>query len=85
MKTKKQIKALKKQIVTNSAVNVGFHNTIIKALPIYATIEAVKNISLNGYININTPEADTRNIFVTEAIKVTSYQDFKELTKYFFS
>nr|WP_297310216.1 hypothetical protein [uncultured Flavobacterium sp.] len=84
MKTKKQIKALKREIVTNSAVNIGFYNTIINALPIYATIEAVKNISVSGYININTPEAEATNILVTEAIKVTSYQDFKELVKYFF-
>lgn len=83
MKTKKQIKALKKEIIEKGAYNVGFLNKITKALPTYATIEAVKNISINGHININTSETEALNIFVTEAIKATSYQDFKELKKYF--
>ena len=82
--TQKQLKKLKKEIIEASAINVGYHCGIMQSLPNYAIIEAVKTISVSGLLNSDTGEAEAQNIIVTEAIKATSFQDFKELAKFFF-
>ena len=81
MEAKKQIKALKKRIVNESALNVGYNFTIFQKLPVYAITQALKEISANDTI---TDESEIKNIFITEAIKNTNYQDFKEIAPCFF-
>lgn len=84
MKSQKEIKRLKKNIVENSAVNAGYYSTIIQNIPSYALIEAVKEIASKGLIKEMTGNADAENIIVTEAVKSMSFQDFKEVYKFFF-
>lgn len=81
MKTKKQIKELKKRIVKESALNVGYNFTIFQKLPVYAITQALKEINTNDAI---TDDTKIQNIFITEAIKNTNYQDFKEIAPCFF-
>lgn len=84
MRTKKGLKRLKKRIVEESAINVGYHNSVINSLPEYAMIEAIKEISTNGWVNNQTPDAEVINMLVSESVKQCNYQDFKEVSKYFF-
>ena len=81
--TQKQLKDLKKDIIANSAVNIGYHYSIMQKLPNYALIEAVKEISSARLISLETQEAEAQNIIVTEAIKAMNFQDSKEVAKFF--
>jgi len=82
--TKKQIKALKKDIVNNTAVNVGYYESVLDNIPSYAMIEAIKEMTTTGLISKETKDADIKNILVTESVKQMSYQDFKDVSKFFF-
>lgn len=82
--TKKQIKALKKDIVNNTAINVGYYDSLLNNLPAYAMLEAIKEITKNGLINKETKDSDIKNILITESIKNMNYQDFKDVSKFFF-
>ena len=80
--TKKQIKKLKNEIISESALEVGYATAVINKIPVYALIEAVKNIS--EFISVNTSDINIQNRLVTESVKVMNYQDFKEIKDYFF-
>lgn len=79
-----QIKRLKKSIVKESAINIGFNTSVINKLPEYAIIEAIRKIALILPNNSYTPDADIRNMLVTESVKAMNFQDFKEIKDYFF-
>lgn len=79
---KKEYKALKKEIVRETAINVGYWNEVLNHLPFYAVQEAYENAQ--DYIFSVTNEAEKNNIIVTEAVKAMNYQDFKKIAKYFF-
>lgn len=85
MATKKQIKDLKKEIIKESAVNVGYNKSVVQQLPTDAMLKAIRTISLGGWVNVDTPDANLENIFITEAVKEMSYQEFKDIAPYFFS
>ena len=40
MKSKRQIKAVKKDIATNTAISVGYRLSVMQALPSYAITDA---------------------------------------------
>lgn len=82
MKSKKQIKQLKKNISINTAVNIGYYSIVVEKLPSYVIIDAIKQIL--KYTTERSTDAEIENILVTEAIKSMNYQDFKEIEKYFF-
>ncbi len=84
MKTQKELKALKKEITDNSAINVGYYETILQNLPNYAITEALRIIGQNNLISGNESDKDRENIFVTECIDALNFQDFKEVSKFFF-
>lgn len=84
MKTQKELKRLKKDIVDRSAINIGYSSAILQNLPNYALIEALRIIGQNNLINGNESDADRQNIFVTECIDALNFQDFKEVSKFFF-
>lgn len=81
--TQKAIKAQKKEIVNQTAINCGYYETVINCLPIYAKIEAIKQTA--KLINHHTTDSELLNIIITEAVKACNFQDFKEFRNYFFN
>jgi len=87
----KQIKAIKKQIVEESAINVGYYESVIP--------EIIENIDPDTFYHLmgrssgewlleaakNNNRAEYQNILVSEAVKTMSYSDFKSIAHYFFS
>lgn len=83
--TQKSYKISKKEIVKESALNVGYVCRVLENIPDYALIEAVKEISLNGWIKPETDDTDIKNMLVSESVKNMNYQDFKKIAHYFFN
>lgn len=85
----KSIKEIKKEIVNESAVNIGYYEgTLQKILEVYPSVisEILSEssfISDGGLTGLSVPEID--NILITEAIKRLSYSEFKEVAHKFFS
>lgn len=87
----KQIKAIKKQIVEESAINVGYYESVIPAI--------IENIDPDTFYHLmgrssgewlleaakSNNRAEFQNIFVSEAVKTMSYSEFKTIAHYFFS
>ena len=84
MKTQKELKRLKKDIADRSAINIGYSSAILQNLPNYALIEAVRIITSNNLIKGDEGHADMENVLVTEAVDALNFQDFKEISKFFF-
>lgn len=84
MKTKKQIKQLKKEITTESAINIGYSMNVINHIPIYAICKAQKSICIDNLIHPYMDDVEITNVIITEAVKSMNYQDFKDIYKYFF-
>lgn len=82
---KKQYKQMKHEIVTETAIEVGYSYSILEKIPSYALLEAMKKLAISGYINNNTDHSDLQNMLVTESVKEMNYQDFKDIASYFFS
>lgn len=82
--TKKQYKELKKEIVCNSAIWVGFnydffnivnHDTLMRAIDEAVCFRSYSKMSI----------ADKNNFLATEIVKNSNYQEFKVYAPYFFS
>ncbi|MDT2887941.1 hypothetical protein [Lactococcus lactis] len=87
----KQIKAIKKQIVEESAINVGYYESVIP--------EIIENIDPDTFYHLmgrssgewlleaakSNNRAEFQNILVSEAVKTMSYSEFKTIAHYFFS
>lgn len=87
----KQIKAIKKQIVEESAINVGYYESVIS--------EIIENIDPDTFYHLmgrssgewlleaakSNNRAEFQNILVSEAVKTMSYSEFKTIAHYFFS
>lgn len=82
MKTKAEFKQLKKRISEETALNIGYYNEVLTILPEYSILEATRRAA--KLVSDNTPDAEVRNILVTESVKAMSYQDFKDIAGYFF-
>lgn len=78
----KQIKAKKKAVSENTAINVGYANAVFNKIPAYALILAVKECA--GFIGSVSKEKQIENILITESVKNMNYQDFREIENYFF-
>lgn len=81
-RTKKQIKSKKKAITENTAINVGYYNSVFNYLPAYALIPAIKEFA--ELISRTEKEKDIENILITESVKNMNYQDFRQIENYFF-
>lgn len=80
--TQKQIKAKKKAIVENTAINIGYAQAVFYEIPAYAMIKAIKENT--EIIKPNQKDIEVENILITESIKNMNYQDFKDIQNYFF-
>lgn len=80
-----ELKRLKKEVVDHSALEVGYFEGILSALPSYSLIEAVRSLSSNGWVTPSSSEAELQNLLISEAIKALNYQDFKDVAPYLFS
>lgn len=83
--SKRTYKNLKKEIVEDTALNVGYYPGVLGEINNYLLMDVVKEISLNGWITENTSDVDLQNMIVTESVKKMSYQEFKDVAEYFFS
>lgn len=81
----KQFKRMKREVEEETALGVGYFEGILEHIPSYPLAEAVKELSLNGWITPKTAIVDVQNMLVTESIKRMNYQDFKEVAPYLFS
>lgn len=81
-RTKKQIKSKKKAITENTAINVGYYNSVFNCLPAYALIPVIKEFA--ELISRTEKEKDIENILITESVKNMNYQDFRQIENYFF-
>ena len=79
--TKKQIKAKKREIVNNTALYVGYYNSVFNYLPAYALIPAIKEYA--EIISKMKTEKEIENLLITESVKNMNYQDFKKIENYF--
>ncbi len=82
MKNQKSLKNQKKEIVNKTALFVGYSMKVLNKLPIYAMIEGIKAVK---EISKTDDDNEIQNIFLTESIKNTNYQDFKNIATYFFN
>lgn len=80
---KKQIKAKKKDILEYTAINIGYHNSVLNHLPVYALIPVIKEFA--HLINNTSKDKDIENILITESVRKMNYQDFKQIEEYFFN
>ncbi|MFM0788408.1 hypothetical protein P7J41_05545 [Streptococcus suis] len=78
-------KELKKEVVEDTALNVGYFPGILQAIPDYAMMDAVRTIALDGWLTANTEDIAIHNMLVTESIKNLNFQDFKDVAPYLFS
>ncbi|MGV8957139.1 hypothetical protein [Lactococcus lactis] len=82
----KEIKALKKEIIEEGALNVGYYPRIIsKITELWPEMiaEFVKEIALQGLDVATISHPLILNLFVTKAIEKMNYQEFKILAPYF--
>lgn len=84
MRTKKQIKRLKAEIVRESAVEIGYNFHVLNHIPAYAILEACRKM-LTWHVLPSKKNPELQNILVTEAVRALNYQDFKEVASYFFN
>ena len=81
--SKQQIKKKKQEIVEVTAINVGYATAVFNQIPAYAMIAAFReNVDLISTMKTDT---DIMNLLVTESVRHMSYQDFKDIEKYFFN
>jgi hypothetical protein len=85
----KSLKALKKEIQEETAIDVGYFQGIVPAIlelePLYL-LDVMKNSGdLLQHFAKENKEAEFLNCFVTEAVRAMKYSDFKAVAKYFFS
>ena len=81
--SKQQIKKKKQEIVEVTAINVGYATAVFNQILAYAMIAAVReNVDLISTMKTDT---DIMNLLVTESVRHMSYQDFKDIEKYFFN
>lgn len=89
----KQIKALKKRIVEDSAMDVGYYESIIPAILEKIDPDMIFNIMggnsgsllLEIAQNYSSNAAEFNNIFVSEVIRNITYSEFKEVAHHFFT
>ena len=81
--TQRQIKAKKRAIVENSAINVGYYNSVFNYLPAYALFPAIKEFA--STISNMKNDKEIEDILITESVKNMNYQDFKDIQNYFFN
>lgn len=87
----KQIKAMKKQIVEESALNVGYYESVIPE--IIEKIDPDTFFKLMGMVSgewllkaaKSKDRAQFQNILVSEAVKHMSYSEFKTIANFFFN
>ncbi|MGG6831228.1 UNVERIFIED_CONTAM: hypothetical protein KB574_00030 [Streptococcus canis] len=79
-----QYKRMKKQVIEETAIGVGYFEGITSVIPFYAMIKAIRELS-RSYLVDKLNDAEVQNILVTESIKALNYQDFKEVAPYLFS
>ena len=84
MKTQKQLKKLKKDIANQTAINIGYYQSILQNIPNYAILVATRNICKMG-LKDKTTDSELENMMVTESINAMNFQDFKKVAKYFFN
>lgn len=82
---KRTYKELKKEIVRDTALNVGYYPKVINEINNDVLLDTIKEISLNGWITEKTKDIDLQNMIVTEAVRKMSYQEFKDIADNFFS
>ena len=84
METQKKLKKLKKDIANETAINIGYYQSILQNIPNYALLVATRNICKMG-LKDKTTDSELENMIVTESINAMNFQDFKKVTKYFFN
>lgn len=83
--TKKEIKALKKEISVNSAVYVGYYYSVFEMVDSQAVIRLIQDLSNEGYLPSNKQsDFNWDNFILTEYVRKIGYQEFKNLAPYFF-
>ncbi|EKF50420.1 hypothetical protein [Lactococcus garvieae] len=86
----KEIKAIKKEVQKESAMNIGYYTTIvgdiINKLGDYFLISVLSELGENIVEQAkNGQNAEAMNIFVTEAVRQMTYSEFKLIAHNFFS
>ena len=84
METQKKLKKLKKDIANETAINIGYYQSILQNIPNYALLVATRNICKMG-LKDKTTDSELENMIVTESINAMNFQDFKKVAKYFFN
>lgn len=87
---KKQIKAIKKEVQEETAINVGYYTTIvgdiINELGDYFLTSVLSELGEEIVEQVkNGQNAEAMNIFVTEAVRQMTYSEFKLMAHNFFS
>lgn len=83
--SQRQYKQMKREVTEESAYGVGFYEGIESKIPIYAMIDAMREMASDGWVRADTSDAELRNMFITQSIKQLNYQDFKDVASYLFS
>lgn len=82
---KKTYKDIKKEVVRDTALNVGYYPKVLTEINDEVLLDTIKEISLQGWIREDTNDVELRNMIVTESVRKMSYQEFKDIADNFFS
>lgn len=83
--TKKEYKALKKEIVEFSAINIGYNCDVLNRLGDFDILSVIDRVIEYGHFYSGMSDAEKESFLVTEMVKSMSYQDFKKVAPYFFN
>ncbi|EIQ82675.1 hypothetical protein [Streptococcus canis] len=82
---KSTYKQLKKRVLDETAVGVGYFEGITAVIPSYALIEATRQLHDQISDLSRYSDGEIENILVTESIRALNFQDFKAVAPYLFS
>lgn len=76
---------MKREVAEETATGIGFFEGILDKIPKDILFDAIREMSVNQWIDEKTKSSEIMNMTVTESIRLMTYQEFKEVAPYLFS
>ena len=76
---------MKREVAEETATGIGFFEGILDKIPKDILFDAIREMSVNQWIDEKTKSSEIMNMIVTESIRLMTYQEFKEVAPYLFS
>ena len=76
---------MKREVAEETATGIGFFEGILDKIPKDILFDAIREMSVNQWIDEKSKSSEIMNMIVTESIRLMTYQEFKEVAPYLFS